>query len=121
MSDTDNTARKLSGLRPFRAGSEWTGNQNGRPKGSRNKLSEEFLADLLADWQEGGIAALKAAREAKPEIYCKMVAGLMPKEVKLGGELSELSDEQLAALGELVASLLGNEDESPDNLKASAN
>lgn len=92
-----------------------SGNPAGRPKGSRNKLSEEFLTDLLADWREGGVAALKAARELKPEIYCRMIASLLPKEFKLKNELSEFTDEQLDALGVLATALIrdaaGVEDE----------
>ena len=29
----------------------------GRPKGSRNKLGEAFIADLYAHWQENGVPA----------------------------------------------------------------
>lgn len=105
---TDSAERKLSGLKPFKPGEEWTGNAKGRPKGSRNKLSEEFLSDLLVEWRENGPTALKAAALEKPVEFCKMVANLLPKQIQIKDELSDFTDEQLAALNALVASLIGN-------------
>jgi hypothetical protein len=49
-----------------------SGNSAGRPKGSRNKLGEQFLTDLYADWVENGVAAIKKVRETRPEIYLKV-------------------------------------------------
>ena len=45
------------------------GNSGGprRPKGSRNRLGEEFLADLYADGAEHGAAVIAAVRERSPE------------------------------------------------------
>jgi Family of unknown function (DUF5681) len=36
-----------------------SGNPNGRPKGSRNMLAETFLADVYAEWDNGGKEAIK--------------------------------------------------------------
>ena len=36
-----------------------SGNPAGRPKGSHDKLSEEFVAEVYADWCEHGAAAIK--------------------------------------------------------------
>jgi hypothetical protein len=47
----DNTAKKQRG-RPFEPGQ--SGNPAGRPKGSRNKLAEGFVAALYDDWSEHG-------------------------------------------------------------------
>src|SRR5688572_19169397 len=46
----DNTAQKQQIGRPFEAGQ--SGNLAGRPKGSRNKLSEAFLQALAPDFIE---------------------------------------------------------------------
>lgn len=68
----------------------------GRPKGSRNKLGEAFLDDMYADWQENGIAVIQAVRTDKPDVYLKVVASILPKDVNLNvNTMDELTDEQL--------------------------
>jgi len=57
-----------------------SGNPAGRPKGSRNKLTESFLEDAVAAWQEDGKKALKLMATEKPGDFAKMVAGLVPKQ-----------------------------------------
>lgn len=70
----------------------------GRPKGSRNKLGEAFIADLHEDWSENGKAALVACREQNPAAYVKVVASLLPKDVNINvTAIDELSDDELAA------------------------
>ena len=65
---------------PWRRGE--SGNPAGRPKGSRNKLSEEFVAEVSADWCEHGAAAIKTVREIRPDDYVKVVASLLPRQVQ---------------------------------------
>lgn len=77
--DAATTARKLPG-RPFKAGAEWNGNARGRPKGSKHKLSEEFLAALAEDFAKHGAAAIRTMRKRSPAQYVRMVADLMPKD-----------------------------------------
>ena len=55
----------------------------GRPPGSRNKLSEDFIKDLHASWLSHGKQALLAMCTGKPADFCKMMAGLMPRDVLL--------------------------------------
>jgi len=72
-----------------------TGNiGGGRGKGSRNKLGEEFIQTLYADFQEHGVAAIEAVRTEKPDTYIKVIASILPKELKITNE-SDLTDEQL--------------------------
>ena len=81
---TDNgksTPGKHRGLRePWKPGE--SGNPAGRPKGSRNKLSEEFVNELYADWCQHGSEVLKTVRETRPEVYVKVVASLLPRKVE---------------------------------------
>jgi hypothetical protein len=73
-----------------------SGNPYDRPKGSRNKLSEEFIQALAADFEEHGRAVIRQVRETKPEVYLKVVASLLPKDVNLNtNPYADLSDEQL--------------------------
>src|SRR5215471_10501029 len=56
-------------------------NGGGRPKGSRNKLSEEFLADLCNEWQRNGKVALERMCANHPEQFCKLVGSLLPARI----------------------------------------
>jgi hypothetical protein len=83
----------------------------GRPKGSRNKLSEDFVAALYNDFQDHGSAAIAACREEKPDVYVRVIASLLPKDVNMTTRnLDDLSDDQpmwkLAMLTEMVKPLL---------------
>lgn len=70
----------------------------GRPKGSRNKLGEAFTLALYEDFQQHGVAAIQECREAKPDQYLKVIAGLMPKDMNLNvNDARELSDADLIA------------------------
>src|SRR5262249_29899438 len=75
-----NTAEKQRG-RPFQPGE--SGNPFGRPKGSRNKLAEAFIADVYADWLEHGILALVRVREKQPAAYLRVVAALLPQHIEV--------------------------------------
>jgi hypothetical protein len=45
-----------------------SGNYKGRPKGSRNKLSEAALADLCTDWEKGGAQAIERVPDRGPGV-----------------------------------------------------
>ena len=76
------TRRKHDKLLPNWAPGQ-SGNPAGRPKGSRQKLSEGFLSDLAEHWQEHGKDAISRACEKSPVEYLRVVASLMPKNVEL--------------------------------------
>ena len=76
---SDNTEKKQRNLIPYKPGQ--SGNPKGRPKGSRNKLSEDFFRDLCDAWQAFGKAALMTAAWTHPVEFVRVVAQLMPKDV----------------------------------------
>jgi hypothetical protein len=71
----------------------------GRPKGSRNRLGEEFLSDLYVDWMEHGASVIAEVRERNPVAYLRTVAGLVPQEVgivSMREDVRAMTDEELA-------------------------
>ena len=89
------TARKLPGV-PFKCGSEWTGNANGRPKGSKHKLSEEFIAALNDHFVEHGVIAIQKVFEEDPSSYLRVIASIIPKDITVReASLEDLSDAEL--------------------------
>jgi len=80
----------------------------GRPRGSRNKLGEAFIADLYADWMDNGKEVIKKVRAAQPAAYLKVVASLLPKQLEIKEDVfDELTDEQLASLIAYTRNALG--------------
>lgn len=79
----------------------------GRPKGSRVKLGEQFLSDVMADWEINGVKAIADMREKNPADYVKVVAATLPKELNVKvSEIDELTDDQLARQLAALASQL---------------
>jgi hypothetical protein len=66
----------------------------GRKLGSRNKLGEAFIEDLRDCWEEYGAQALRRCAVEDPAAFCRIVAGLMPRDVNLNMSLnaSEFAD-----------------------------
>lgn len=110
--DTASALSQQSGLKAWKPGE--SGNPAGRQKGSRNKLGEAFLEDMLTDWGQHGKAVIEAVRADKPDQYLKVVASILPRELNVKvGDLDELTDDQLhrqyAAIAKaLVDSGFGN-------------
>ena len=87
----------------------------GRPRGSRNKLGEAFIAALAEDFEKHGVEVIERVRIEKPEAYIKVIASLLPKDLNLNvTKLDDLSDEQLLerlrSLTKEAAPLLANLD-----------
>lgn len=59
----------------------------GRKPGSRNKLGEQFLADLRDCWLEHGPDALARCAKTEPGRFCQIIAGLLPRDVNLNVSL----------------------------------
>lgn len=96
----------------------WTpgqsGNPNGRPKGSRNKLSEAFVTALFEDFESAtetaGVSAGKEAiakvRTDEPGTYLKVIAALAPKQVHIKEDvLDAFDDDELSAAMAAIAAI----------------
>ena len=97
---TDNAARKQQVGRPFKPGQ--SGNPAGRPKGSRNRHSENFLNAFARDFERHGAAVIETVRKERPQDYLKVAASLLPKqmetETRQSRPFSELSDAELIGI-----------------------
>src|SRR6516162_5376384 len=95
---SDNTETKQRNLIPYKPGQ--SGNPKGRPKGSRNKLSEEFFRDLCDAWQAFGKPALETMAMLYPVEFVRVVASLMPRDIEATTTpvTERMSDAQLDAI-----------------------
>jgi hypothetical protein len=68
----------------------------GRPKGSRNKFGEAFIADFYEDWKAHGVEAIKDMREKSPADYVKVAASIIPKQLEINDlRVEDMSDDEL--------------------------
>lgn len=84
-----------------------SGNPKGRAFGSRSKLTEDFLRDLHAHWEQHGVDALDKLQDQRPHDYVKLVAAIIPKHFNVKvNEYDDYTDEQLRQqFNALVAAL----------------
>gem|GEM_PF-710412 len=94
MNHAVNTAEKVRGV-PMVPGDP-RANRAGRPKGSRNRLGEEFLRAMADDFEEHGAEAITQVRLERPQDYLKVIASILPKIISVKtDELEGLSDDEL--------------------------
>ena len=80
-----------------------SGNPAGRPKGSRNRVSEKLLETLATDFDAHGKEVIEKVRAERPADYLKIVASLVPKQMEIedlrsSRKAEDLSDDELAAI-----------------------
>ena len=76
-----------------------TGNPLGRPLHARQRLNENFVNKLSADFAKHGDRAIKKLRETDVASYVRVCASLLPKDVFVHqGPLAELTPDEIAAL-----------------------
>ena len=78
------SAAQKTGLRlgTPQAGQAWRSSPAGRPKGSRNKLSDAFLQALADDFEAHGKWVVERVRTERPQDYLKIVASVCRSEWK---------------------------------------
>lgn len=98
---TEPARRIHPGITPWKPGQ--SGNPNGRPKGSRNKLGEAFIEAIYDDFKENGVKAIERVRAKQPAQYLKVIASILPKELHIkDASLDDMSDDELI---EILAAL----------------
>ena len=85
-----------------------SGNLAGRPRGSRNRLSEAVICALLRDFSKHGEKAIAKVRREQPGVWLKVIAMMVTREPKVqhSNPLKDLTDEQLEAMIEYVETSL---------------
>jgi hypothetical protein len=85
------------------------GNPAGRPKGSRNRLSEAFLTDFCEVWELHGPTALRKVALKDPATFVRAAVALLPKQHEHSGpdgapvEVKQVSDiEATRVIGRLL-------------------
>ena len=111
--NVEKTAKVMPKGVPFAPGNP------GRPKGSRNRMGEDFIQALQASFHEHGPATIETVRTERPHEYLKVIASLLPKQIEVKeGAFDGVDDETLAALVAAARSALGVADESGAGTKA---
>ena len=66
-------------------------------KGIRTKFTARLLSDFLKDFEENGAAAIKIVRVEHPEIYVRIAASIIPRDlaIETSASLNELSEDDL--------------------------
>jgi hypothetical protein len=98
-------ANRLARLEPYQFKPGHPGGP-GRPVGSRNRLTEDFLAKMQADFAEHGTEVIERVRNRKPEVYLLAVAALVPRKFERDDSpLVNITDEELAQLEQHLAAV----------------
>jgi hypothetical protein len=70
----------------------------GRPRGTRPKLAEAFIAELHADFLEHGVATIEKVRQTRPAQYLQLIASILPRDVNVSvSAVESMSDDELSA------------------------
>ena len=91
----------------------------GRPKGARNKFSEDYVEAFAADFEKYGAEVFERVRIEQPAVYLKLAAMLVPKDFNLkhSGDVTiqvidyqeedeQADSEQIASNGSVPISLV---------------
>jgi len=94
-------------LKPIKLGE--VRNPKGRPKGSRNKLSEAFIVAMCEDFEQHGEAVICKVREEKPDQYLKVIASILPREFHVAdAPLDDVTNDEILDLLAAIRSVKSN-------------
>jgi hypothetical protein len=70
-----------------------TGNSGGgRPKGSRNKITDLLMTTVINDFATHGAEAVERLRQSDPASYLRLITSLVPRELILQHEVRPVPD-----------------------------
>jgi hypothetical protein len=88
-------------LKPWQRGGP-TPNPLGRKRGTPNKFSRAFLADVAEKWHAHGADVLDEVRHDDPATFLRVCASLVPREILLTTQnatpVSQMSETELQAV-----------------------
>jgi hypothetical protein len=100
---------------------------SGRPSGTRNKLAQRVFSDIFAHWCEPagnglvkGQAALELLWREEPAAYLRLTASVLPKEFLFQNAVTDLSEEELDRMLEMLREHLEARREQAIELKPMA-
>lgn len=93
----DEEGKRPKALQDPETGRFLPGNKGGgRPKGSRAKLGEAFIADMYEAWQTSGPDVISRVIATDPAAFLRSMVAILPKEVEVNvNKLDNLTDDQL--------------------------
>ena len=110
---------KVAHLKPHQFKPGVCANPAGRPKGARNKLTETFLEDAYAAWQQHGPQTLDTLARDDPGTFVKVCASLMPKNVHLNMGVGDTLSALLERMNEAPLGETPRTDQPPPSIDAS--
>ncbi len=90
--------------------------EKGRPPGSRDQLTSDFIAKLADDFEANGWAAIERCRDDDPAAYLRLVASLAPKNVAVDDGVSLLDFFAVIAARD-AARADGEEEDEPEAVR----
>ena len=81
INGTVSTLPRNRGLKPWQPGQ--CGNPNGRPMGSRQRITDKFINDLADHYEREGHKAIERVLDENPVAYLQIICRLLPKDISL--------------------------------------
>jgi hypothetical protein len=91
-----------------------SGNLGGLSKGCRRKLTDAFIRALARDFEAHGEEVIQRVREDNPVAYFKAMLSLVPKDVSVEGQISQmpLKTEPLSATMAWIEQIVQESDDA---------